>query len=363
MNNPHFTMQEQTILQAIPTFPNDRNHLPKEVILLAAKDFCKHFRQSVQVFNDSNRDESLKPCMSQHKYADEVYKMIEAHYSRTLFHDKDNFYQVLFAVSCLMGVADHKRSWWEETFAASTADYLENTNNFHGTKQKIQAVINEIDSMLQYELNFDFPESEQQTEQQTQKLQQQAEQMDEFQALMIELQAEEQQRAQQPKAKRQHRIRRIAPRPIYVNVNEGGQLSFGDLFGDLNIEKVEHMDVHSSQPNPQPQQAPDRNRRAVLAVHQQGLCTPAEWAVVVKLLEEQGTIPKSAYLNAAAYINDICGQEVTNAESIARSVIYTKVIGKYPDWRIKEGEESREMPNKLRKFLEIAKAFTSIQNA
>lgn len=121
------------------------------------------------------------------------------------------------------------------------------------------------------------------------------------------------------------------------------------------------MDVHS--PQPKPQQAPDRNRRAVLAVHQQGLCTPAEWAVVVKLLEEQGTIPKSAYLNAAAYINDICGQEVTNAESIARSVIYTKIIGKYPNWQIKEGEESREMPNKLRKYLQIAQVFTEVQKS
>lgn len=355
----HFSMQEQTILQAIPTFPGDRNHLPKEVILAAAKDFCKHFRQSVQAFTDSNRDERLKPCMSQHKYTEDIYRLLEAHHARPLYHDKDNFYQVLFAVSCLMGIADHRRTWWEQTFAAATADYLESTNNFHSAKQRIQTVIHEIDSMLQYELSFDLPDSEQQTEQQTQKLQQQAEQMDELQALFLQNQAEEQQRAQQPKAKRQHRIRRIAPRPIYVNVNDGGQLN---MYGDLNIETVEHMDVQSPQPKPQPQQPTDRNRRAVLAVHQQGLCSPAEWAVVVKLLEEQGAIPKSAYLNAATYINDTCGQEVTNARAIARSVIYTKIMGKYPDWRVKDGEESREAPNKLRRFMEIAQAFLYAQN-
>lgn len=153
------------------------------------------------------------------------------------------------------------------------------------------------------------------------------------------------------------------PNIIHIHVRELSQLSFGDIYGNLNIEKVEHMDVHSSQPNPQPQQAPDRNRRAVLAVHQQGLCTPAEWAVVVKLLEEQGTIPKSAYQYAAAYINDICGQEVTNARAIARSVIFTKVAGSYPDWRIKEEEQTRETPNKLSRFNKIAQVFIEEQNA
>ena len=359
MNNTHYTMQEQTILQAIPTFPNDRNRLPKEVILAAAKDFCNYFRQSVQAFNESNRDDRFKPCMSQYKYADDVYRMIEAHHTRSLFHDKDNFYQVLFAVSCLMGITDHSRSWWEETFATSTADYLENTNNFHGAKQQIQAVIHRIDSLLQYELNFDFPNDEQQTEQQTQKLQQQAEEIDELQALFLQNQAEEQQRAQQPRAKRQQRHTTYA-RHIHYHFHDSSQMN---LFGDMNIGTVEQMSVQSPQPKVQPQQSLDRNRRAVLAVHQQGLCTPAEWAVVVKLLEEQGAIPKSAYLNAATYINDICGQEVTNAESIARSVIYTKISGKYPDWRIKDAEQTRRTPNKLRKFIDIAQKFIEAQKA
>lgn len=100
----------------------------------------------------------------------------------------------------------------------------------------------------------------------------------------------------------------------------------------------------------------------MLAVHQQCACVPAEWAVVVKLLEEQGAIQKSAYLNAAAYINKICGEEVTNARALARSVIYTKIIGKYPDWRVKDGEESRKAPNKLKRFKEIAKTFIEVQN-
>ena len=155
------------------------------------------------------------------------------------------------------------------------------------------------------------------------------------------------------------------PNVTYIQVQTGAQLN---ILGNLYIDKVEHIDAvntfnNSPHPKDQAKQEPDRNKRAVLAVHQQGLCSPAEWAVVVKLLEEQGAIQKSAYQNAAAYINDICGQEVTNAESIARSVIYTKIYGIYPNWQIKEGENTREMPNKLRKFLEIAKIFISIQNA
>lgn len=352
-------MQEQTILQAIPTFPHDRNRLPKEVILAAAKDFCKQFRQSVQAFADSNRDERFKPCMSQQKYTEDIYRLLEAHHSQPIYHDKDNFYQVLFAVSCLMGVADHSRSWWEETFAASTADYLENTNNFHGAKQQIQAVIHRIDSLLQYELNFDFPNDEQQTEQQTQKLQQQAEEIDELQALFLQNQAEEQQRAQQPNAKSKPRRVVMRARHIHYHFYDSSQLN---MFGDMNIQTVEHMDVHSPQSKLQPQQTTDRNRRAVLAVHQHCSCNAADWAVVVKLLEEQGTITKSAYQYAATYINEICGEEVTSAKSLARSIIYTKVSGKYPNWRIKDDEVSRETPKKLHRFMYIAKTFIDSQN-
>ena len=157
----------------------------------------------------------------------------------------------------------------------------------------------------------------------------------------------------------------IHPNVTYIQVQTGAQLN---ILGNLYIDKVEHIDAvntfnNSPHPKDQAKQEPDRNKRAVLAVHQQGLCSPAEWAVVVKLLEEQGAIQKSAYQNAATYINDICGQEVTNARAIARSVIYTKIIGKYPDWRIKEGEESREAPNKLSRFNKIAQVFIEEQNA
>lgn len=248
MSNTHITLQEQKILDAVPSFPGDRNKLPKEIILAAAKDFCEQFRRSVQAFNESNRDERFKPCMSQHKYADDIYRMIEVHLPRPLYHDKDNFYQVLFVVSCLMGVADHRRSWWEETFAQSTAEYLDNTNNFHGAKQQIQAVIREIDSMLQYELNFDFPDDDWQTEQQTQKLQQQAEDIDnELQQWMNQAQAEEQQRAQQPKAKKQTTKKKKPKSKNTVIQVPNGQLQlhlhFHEQVGNV-ITHVDHLNMN-----------------------------------------------------------------------------------------------------------------------
>ena len=104
---------ETTILHAIPAFPNDRNMLPREVILLAAYDFCEQFVRSVRAYQESNRDERFKPCMKQQEYTEPIYHILEARHERPIYHDKNNVYQVLFAVSCLMGVPNHTRSWWE----------------------------------------------------------------------------------------------------------------------------------------------------------------------------------------------------------------------------------------------------------
>ena len=67
--------------------------------------------------------------------------------------------------------------------------------------------------------------------------------------------------------------------------------------------------------------------RAIKAVYDEHLCESADWAVVVRILEEQGKWPKSAFSYAADYINKICGDKVTTANSISRSNLYTKVKG------------------------------------
>jgi len=103
--------------------------------------------------------------------------------------------------------------------------------------------------------------------------------------------------------------------------------------------------------------------RAIRAVYEAQLCESADWAAVVKILEEQGKWPKSAFSYAANYINNVCGQNVTAANSIARSIIYTRVKGTYPNWEIKEEERSREAPNKLNMYLKIGDVFVKAQKS
>lgn len=146
-------------------------------------------------------------------------------------------------------------------------------------------------------------------------------------------------------------------------------INIGDtIHHQHNIGKVESgatVNIYST-PAPTEHATPhddNANARAILAVHQANLCDAAEWAVVVKIMQEQGTMPKANYRNAAEYINDICGTIVTSPESLARSIIFTKVAGTYPNWQIKEDEQSRRTPQKLRKFLQIAQVFINAQNA
>ena len=168
---------ETTILHAIPAFPNDRNMLPREVILLAAYDFCEQFVRSVRAYQESNRDERFKPCMKQQQYTEPIYHLLEARHDRPIYHDKNNVYQVLFAVSCLMGIPNHTRSWWEQMFAERTQEYLEHTTLFHGAQQQIRSTIHKVSSLLQYELDFASNNPVQTAVQQTLQLFTEAEQM------------------------------------------------------------------------------------------------------------------------------------------------------------------------------------------
>ena len=98
--------------------------------------------------------------------------------------------------------------------------------------------------------------------------------------------------------------------------------------------------------------------RAIKAVYESCLCDAADWAAVVKIMEEKDKWPKSIYTYAANYINNVCGENVTSANSLSRSIIYTRIKGTYPNWEIKLEERSREVPNKLRKYLKIGEIFT-----
>lgn len=173
MDSTQYTLKEAKILEAVPKFPNDRNALPKDVLLLAAYDFIDYFRKSVQAFEESHRDERYKPCMSQKLHADTIYKMIETRSSNPLYPDKNIVYQVYFIVGCLMGVPDHRRSWWEENFAIGIGDYLDKTYHFQGCKTQIQALVRDLLKLSQYEFDFDAVDQDASTAAQTIQLRQQ----------------------------------------------------------------------------------------------------------------------------------------------------------------------------------------------
>lgn len=99
--------------------------------------------------------------------------------------------------------------------------------------------------------------------------------------------------------------------------------------------------------------------RGILAVYQSGICDSADWAAVVELLKECQLIDATySYSNCAKLINSICGRDnLTNADSISRSVFYSKVSGVYPNWKIIENKRTRETSNKLDKYKKIGQIF------
>ena len=143
-----------------------------------------------------------------------------------------------------------------------------------------------------------------------------------------------------------------------------------------NINNVEHMDVHVDKgghvqvlnaeniATTSPQQEPIGQKyltgidAGIMAVHQTHLCNKADWAAVVKILEERNEMQKGAYSADAEYINRICGEEVTNANSISRSPIFTKIVGEYPNWSVRPSEQNRETAGKLQDYLKGGKIFT-----
>lgn len=54
------------------------------------------------------------------------------------------------------------------------------------------------------------------------------------------------------------------------------------------------------------------------------------------------SINKSAFSADAEYINRICGKNVTTANSLSRSLIFTKITGEYPNWSVRSSEQNRE---------------------
>lgn len=154
-NKPVHTDKEKTILKAIPNYPASNPPVSKDALLRVAYEFIDDFRAAVKNFEESGRNDRYKPCMSYKQHAEGIYNRIIKRANRYLYWYRDPVYQVFFILGCLMGVPDHHRTWYEQTFAEGIGDYLEMTKNFKGAKANIQSVIRSLLALGQQQLNFD----------------------------------------------------------------------------------------------------------------------------------------------------------------------------------------------------------------
>lgn len=154
-SKPVHTDKEKTILKAIPNYPASNPPVSKDALLRVAYEFIDDFRAAVKNFEESGRNDRYKPCMSYKQHAEGIYNRIIKRANRYLYWYRDPVYQVFFILGCLMGVPDHHRTWYEQTFAEGIGDYLEMTKNFKGAKANIQSVIRSLLALGQQQLNFD----------------------------------------------------------------------------------------------------------------------------------------------------------------------------------------------------------------
>lgn len=100
--------------------------------------------------------------------------------------------------------------------------------------------------------------------------------------------------------------------------------------------------------------------RAIRAVYDSTLCkTPPDWAAVTRIFKELHLRQSNGLDYDAEYINSICGDEVTNDDSLKRSFIVDSVEGMFVDedehnrWRLKSGTENPKSIGLLKRYYEI----------
>ena len=173
-----YSIMETAILNAVPNYSENNPLVTKDVLLCVAYEFIDYFRASVKTFNDNGRDNHYKPCMSYKEQADKIYNHLIRRSNRYLYWNRTPVYQVFFILGCLMGMPDHRRSWHEQKFAEGIGDYLEMTDHFKGSKEKIRKLINNMLTLSQYQLDFDMENVEEAMNAQTEQLRQEQEQLE-----------------------------------------------------------------------------------------------------------------------------------------------------------------------------------------
>ena len=147
----------------------------------------------------------------------------------------------------------------------------------------------------------------------------------------------------------------LPQKPEYIEnqVNNNCQQFFGPVSNCVFAMAGSHVGL-PSQENTAATQKECKIDAAIKAVFEKNICESPDWVAVVRLLQERGLKQPNGLPYDAAYINNVCGQTVTSNSSIARSVMNDKIGGRHPNWIIRSGTESREIPKILALYNQIA---------
>ncbi len=103
-----------------------------------------------------------------------------------------------------------------------------------------------------------------------------------------------------------------------------------------------------------------REKAGIRAVHESGICKhKADWGAVFKILVEKDIFPKTAYLAAADFINDICGKVVTTKDALRQSPALSILGGSAESGWKNRAPENRESGRKVMYYQKIAQKYFS----
>lgn len=156
-----------------------------------------------------------------------------------------------------------------------------------------------------------------------------------------------------------------AQKPEYIEhqENHNCQQFFGPVSGCVFAMAGSYVTMQAPHPNQDSStqsQTENKVDAAIKAVFEANICESPDWVAVTRLLGERGLMQPNRLPYDAEYINIVCGQAVTSDNSIRRSVMNEKISGRYPNWVIRQGTESREMPKILDRYNQIAAIVVSV---
>lgn len=150
---PLFTAEEKKIIAAIPSYPGDKQIVPREQIFLEAKELVRVFVDKAERY-DRDKLEADRPNMSLRTYIEPIVQNLHLRANRYLYFDKNPAYQVLFVMCVLMRLPSRKHTWWEEKLAESIPIYLDTTRYFKACKALIDTAIADVVAISQPTLDF-----------------------------------------------------------------------------------------------------------------------------------------------------------------------------------------------------------------